>query len=271
MASKRNRPNSSPSAKDGKKKKDTEVLYPCVTCGKEVESECIECEWCYNWEHKDCVGLSNDIYEVLGGAPAIVMFFCTKCEPKVKLTLKLFADIQQKQQAMDEKLRQLEEKFSKSISDINTQLGPKTNVNTESAMDLEGNRSITTDKIPAMSDITNTLTSILSEEKEKEKRMFNLIVHKVPESTSSSAQERKAYDLNQVNTIIQKHLGLETTIDNPIRLGKRDPVKTRLLKITVASLKFKKEILCNNAKLRDMSDPAWVNSIFITPDLTPKQ
>ena len=39
----------------------------------------------------------------------------------------------------------------------------------------------------------------------------------------------------------------------------------------VASLKFKKEILRNNAKLRDVSDPAWVNSVFITPDLTPKQ
>ena len=104
MASKRNRPNNSPPAKDGKKKKDSEVLYPCVTCGKEVESECIECEWCYNWEHKDCVGLSNDVYKALDGAPANVMFFCTNCEPKVKLALKFFVDIQQKQQALDDKL-----------------------------------------------------------------------------------------------------------------------------------------------------------------------
>ena len=104
MASKRNRPNNSPPAKDGKKKKDSEVLYPCVTCGKEVESECIECEWCYNWEHKDCVGLSNDVYKALDGAPANVMFFCTNCESKVKLALKFFVDIQQKQQALDDKL-----------------------------------------------------------------------------------------------------------------------------------------------------------------------
>ena len=104
MASKRNRPNNSPPAKDGKKKKDSEVLYPCVTCGKEVESECIECEWCYNWEHKDCVGLSNDVYKALDGAPANVMFFCMNCESKVKLALKFFVDIQQKQQALDDKL-----------------------------------------------------------------------------------------------------------------------------------------------------------------------
>ena len=76
MASKRNRPNNSPLAKDmKKKKKDLEVLYPCVTCGKEVELVCIEYEWCYNWEHKGYVGLSNDVYKVLNGAPANVMFF----------------------------------------------------------------------------------------------------------------------------------------------------------------------------------------------------
>ena len=50
------------------------------------------------------------------------MFFCTKCEPKVKLALKFFTDIQQRQQATDNKLKQLEEKLSKSISNINTSI-----------------------------------------------------------------------------------------------------------------------------------------------------
>ena len=199
------------------------------------------------------------------------MFFCTKCEPKLKLALKFFIDIQQKQQALDNKLKQLEEKFSKSISDINVQLGQQTNVNTESSMELEGNGSISANKIPVLSDITNTVTSILAEEKEKEKRKFNLVVHKVPESTSINAQERKAHDIDQVQTILQKHLSLETTIENPIRLGTKDPSKTRLLKITVASLKLKEEILHNSIKLRSESNPDWIQSVFITPDLTPKE
>ena len=136
MASKRNRPNNSPLAKNGKKKNDLEVLYPCVNCGKEVESVCIEYEWCYNWEHKDCVGLSNDVYKVLNGAPVNVIFIWMKCtcEPKVKLALKLFTDIQQKQQALDDKLKQLEEGSSKSINDIHVQLGQQTNVIAENAM-----------------------------------------------------------------------------------------------------------------------------------------
>ena len=88
-------------------------------------------------------------------------------------------------------------------------------------MELEGNESTSTSKILALSDITNTFTSILAEEKEKEKRKLNLVVHKVPESTSNSAQERKTLDFNQVHTMLQKHLGLETTIEKPIQLGKK--------------------------------------------------
>ena len=67
------------------------------------------------------VGLSND--KVLDGASANVILFCTKRKPKVKLALKFFADIQQKQQALDDKLKQLEKKFSISVNDINVQLG----------------------------------------------------------------------------------------------------------------------------------------------------
>ena len=45
-----------------------------------------------------------------------MMFFCTKCEPKVNLPLNFFADVQQKQQAIDDKLKQLEEQVDSSLS-----------------------------------------------------------------------------------------------------------------------------------------------------------
>ena len=73
---------------------------------------------------------------------------CT-CEP-VQLALKFFTDIQQKQQALDDKLKKLEERFSKSVSDIHVQLGQQTNVIAENAMELEGNGSTSTNKIPVL-------------------------------------------------------------------------------------------------------------------------
>ena len=139
----------------------------------------------------------------------------------MKLALKFFTDIQQKQQDIDNNLKRLEEKFSKSINDINTQLHQQTNTIAENAMELEGNGPTFTAKSPKLTDITSALTSILSEEKEKEKRKLNLIVHEVPESTRSIAQERKAHDLDQVHTILKECLGLETTIENPMQLGKK--------------------------------------------------
>jgi len=50
-----------------------------------------------------------------------------------------------------------------------------------------------------------------------------------------------------------------------IRLGKRSQGQTRLILITVNDEETKMEILCNCAKLRNIS--AWKN-VFISPDLT---
>ena len=74
-------------------------------------------------------------------------------------------------------------------------------------------------KPPDLSDITCTLTSILAEEKEKEKRKLALTIHKVSESTKDSSQSRKAHDLRQINTILQNHLSIETALDKVVHLG----------------------------------------------------
>ena len=289
MASKRNRPNNSPPAKDGKKKKDSEVLYPCVTCGKEVESECIECEWCYNWEHKDCVGLSNDVYKALDGAPANVMFFCTNCEPKVKLALKFFVDIQQKQQALDDKLEKklesVETALTKAIeSQIKTFAAQNQTAISDLASKVEGIAKLTltpeeTENLPSNNtsqllasksvDISNALSSALTEEKERSKRQLNLIIHNLDEAASDDVQTRKDQDTQKVSEIF-KHLGTKASVNNAVRLGKKGD-KKRLLKVTVSSGKEKAAILRSCTHLRKESTPTQFSNVFITPDLTPQQ
>ena len=46
--------------------------------------------------------------------------------------------------------------------------------------------------------IHSTVTSLLSEEKEKERRKLKLMI---PESTSDDPLERKAHDIDQVNSV----------------------------------------------------------------------
>ena len=60
-------------------------------------------------------------------------------------------------------------------------------------------------------------------------------------------------------------------MQDAVRLGKRDPSKRRLLKVSVSSLSVKKSILHNSVKLRNKSDPDWMKKVFITPDFTPKE
>jgi len=52
---------------------------------------------------------------------------------------------------------------------------------------------------PAMeSMVTSTVKSLLSEEKEKDKRKLNLIFHRIPESTAEEALERRRHDTDHV-------------------------------------------------------------------------
>jgi len=98
-----------------------------------------------------------------------------------------------------------------------------------------------------------------------------LIVYRIPESTSEDALERKKHDNEQVNSVFRDYLKVDVEVDSAMRLGKKDPPKTRLLKVLVSSEKSKKMILRNNLKLREQLNPEHIKKIFITPDLTPKE
>jgi len=124
---------------------------------------------------------------------------------------------------------------------------------------------------PTLSEITSTVVSLLNEEKDKEKRKMNVIIHGIPESKSEEPLERKAYDIDQVNTIFQKHLNVEVAVDNAVRLGKKVNEKSRLLKITLPTESAKKQVMRSSGQLRNDSNPDWMKKLYITQDLTPKE
>eukprot|EP00794_Sanderia_malayensis_P009906 gene9906-10919_t len=57
-----------PHARPNTSKKDENVLFPCGSCGKEVNDndEAIMCEaGCSYWYHRICTGMGNDAYALL--------------------------------------------------------------------------------------------------------------------------------------------------------------------------------------------------------------
>ena len=101
--------------------------------------------------------------------------------------------------------------------------------------------------------ITSTVTSLLKEEREREERKLNLIIHGVPESPSETPMDRKAYDIKQVSRVLNEVLEVDSTVEDAVRLGKRDPSKKRLIKVSVSSMAVKKAVLRNSFKLRSKS------------------
>ena len=122
-------------------------------------------------------------------------------------------------------------------------------------------------------DLSQAVSSCMSEEKEKQRRQLNLIVHNLAESSSTEGQQRKSDDTNKVTNILTNTLLVPAKVTNAVRLGKKVDTsdKARLLKITVETEKEKSGILRNAFKLWNKEIPEYSRKIFITPDMTPKE
>ena len=68
--------------------------------------------------------------------------------------------------------------------------------------------------------VATITVGVVDEQREREKRKLNLILHNVPESTKQSGPERKADDISKVEKLLHDHLGINPTISNAISLGK---------------------------------------------------
>ena len=86
---------------------------------------------------------------------------------------------------------------------------------------------------------------------------------------------RKEHDINSVNSILKKYLGISTKIEKAICLGKHtdrsSADKPRLFKISVSSENDKAKILHTCTKLSQRENPQEIQKLFITPDLIPRE
>ena len=114
----------------------------------------------------------------------------------------------------------------------------------------------------------------MNEEKEREHRRLNLIIHNAPESTAEIAESRKTDDIDRATDIFNVYLGAKATVTKALRLAKKaekNTEKPRLMKVTVDTLESKAFILRNCPKLRSADQSSYYNNIYITPDLTPTE
>ena len=123
-----------------------------------------------------------------------------------------------------------------------------------------------------MKSVNQLATTIVTEQREKERRQANLIFHNIDESVSKEPQVRKQHDINEISKLLSECINVKCSIKNALRIGKRGQrEKPRLLKITFASIEDKVAVLRNKSQLRGEGVSEYIQNIYITPDLTPTE
>ena len=270
------RPASSPANKEDKKTKGDK----CQICSESATDNVLECVWCERRQHASCSKLNNEQCKVIASliTPNIV-FFCSSCiqlfpvalrcydsqpdlDYKVSTLEKSVSEIQLTESKLNEIMKNVEaqlEKHQKAISSLINDHKTALGSNPPSHASPISEESVASIAVRV---------SINAEQKEKEKRQLNIIVHNLEESSASEGPARKEDDISECKSLFQKYLGVTVSLHNAIRLGKRSD-KSRLLKISLSSTQEKANVLRNKLKLRSSTNPSSVRNIFITPDYTP--
>ena len=78
------------------------------------------------------------------------------------------------------------------------------------------------------------------------------------------------YGPSSATSLFAKCLGVETSVTNAIRIGKKNK-RHRLLKVTVSNLQDKVAILRNKYKLRNGNNLNQAKPIYVSADYTPHE
>lgn len=127
-------------------------------------------------------------------------------------------------------------------------------------------------------DVVHTLQEKLLEDEmekeEQEKRKTSVIVFGLSEPSSDDAAVRVVEDVENFQSVMSElKVQHQNDITKVVRLGKRPEsaeAKPRPLKVSFSSEEAKSALLKTAKNLKDMKEGGW-DSIFIYPDLTPKQ
>ncbi len=213
----------------------------CAKCDGIVNDnvKALRCEFCTVWVCLHCTEVPESMYDLMMDKEVPnVIWTCDSCIhalPTIKKLGKTLQGVKDEQISCKKDISKLNEKVDKLESSIDVKVQD------------------------AINDYRN-----------REARKCNIIIHNVPESNKENPKDRMKDDTVQVMDMIEGAMELETAnINSAIRLGKKDSEgRVRLLKVTVDSVKSKREILINAKKLRGIGK--WKN-IFVTPDLAPKE
>ena len=217
----------SPDKQDKENSPEKQDSEKCITCKELVtDSDVIECQWCQKWEHKVCAKLSDD-FILLGRTSDRIRFYCSLCAPRVDVVLKFFDSFYEKQICIDARLQCIETQLAELSGLQRVQVPALSKQSNSESMQIDKSPTdqseahITNTTQPTSDELSNAVKSVINEEKERNKRKLNLIMHNIAESEAEAPDIHKQEDTKQVTDIFSKQLNVQANISNIVRLGKR--------------------------------------------------
>ena len=242
-----------------------------VSCQSAVSDhdESIACCWCGKWEHRICVNIKQSEFVMLESSSK-TSFFCSLCIINLPKALSFFENKSQLDERLQAKFQSVEDNLSQKITNIETKLHnfSKYVLGAYSTTE-EGlhNQSQGFSHSPITDDLVANITlSLTSEQKEKEKCQFNIVLHNLKESAATDSAIRKQEGIESCCSLFSTYLIVSASIKATICLGKKGSRPCRLLKLTLSSLDKKAKILKLKSKLKAAQNPEHIKRIFINPD-----
>ena len=227
-----------PPSKKTKDKGETGGIL-CISCAKGADEGSIQCESCFKWEHRECAGLTSEEFTVITDCSPNIMFFCSSCRPKVTMALNFFKEVQEKQELLDKRIQELEQKLKNET----------TNVPQPASSAL----------LPATR--LSPVTSL-------PERKFNVVVYGIPESPPST--DRQSCQKHDVEHVLKSLSEIDDEIRSSAfkdiyRLGKFADNRTKPRPLLVKFLRSidASNVLRNKTKLKP--------GIFLKPDMSAEE
>ncbi len=263
-----------------------ESPWTCVKCQKTfTKAKCsvMECDYCREHTCTKCAKITAAEYKTMKRED--LFWCCRTCTPKMMRLLQSLEDtegvdegnkdcnttqtvVPRLLEEIDKKFKMIESKIDEKLSKYSEGM-PETIKKSWADVAAENipRAGPSDDSIKKI--VKNTMIEHKMDEKSRESREENIVIHRVPESQEKEAEERKQADVDFFQDLCTEVLETgEVEVKSIIRLGKKteDATKPRPLKIGLHSKQDKRKIMSRLGNLKDAEEKFRV--ISVGDDLT---
>ena len=257
---------------------DNPAVITCLKCQRSGLNDMVECCRCEGWYFFGCLTYTATQRKILSNPE--ILWSCDQCKVKPLATVISPSNVRTKQvnqtdgpeNVPDAIITDLKTRLDRlettmAMMKIKVDLAEADNADQKQPHDDGGNAwQVVGPKNKERPQLQTIIREELEERKQIEAKKLNLIVYNIPDNANSTPDEDQKTCIK-----LFQHLGVETSIETSVRLGREYKGKNRLIKVTLNNIGDRKKLLANATNLRKIDTPKPYDEVYIRPDLTTKQ